>query len=324
MKIHLFACCIALSLAAPVMAADTAPGPSLFVILYKQGPAWKEGIPMRQQDAIVAHYKYMKKIFEEGTSLDAGPTLDEPGGVVILRAVDLDAAKAIMAADPSITQKMFVGEVHAWSPTFHSPDPLLPAQASPALKPDRAVEGNIVSSSHDPEVRISVPASAAYVGADHWILQAYADDIELHAFADVDAKKQVQRLYWVQFEAYLPAHPEYHHTYDSTRHATLGGMDFLIDTWTGSSSSKDEPDSDSAHLHGMLATRGYALPASTMSVRFVHLMDGARKELMFIYKEPIPPGLTAEDLQKGGKAYGQWAELEKGLIERGEKSFQLH
>jgi hypothetical protein len=45
---------------------------------------------------------------------------------------------------------------------------------------------------------------------------------------------------------------------------------------------------------------------------------------MFIYKEPIPPGLTAEDLQKGGKAYGQWAELEKGLIERGEKSFQLH
>ena len=84
---------------------------------------------MRQQDAIVPHFKYMKRLFQEGTILEAGPTLDAPGGVVILRAASLEAATALMAADPSVTSKMFVGEIHSWSPSFHSPQPI-PAPAS--------------------------------------------------------------------------------------------------------------------------------------------------------------------------------------------------
>lgn len=135
MRTCILFCLIACGLVAPpVMAADTAPASSLFVILYKQGPAWKEGVPMRQQEAIIPHFKYMKKLFEAGTILEAGPTLDEPGGVVILKTKDLDEAKAIMAADPSVSMKMFVGEVHAWSPTFHAPEPLLPAPAATTVK----------------------------------------------------------------------------------------------------------------------------------------------------------------------------------------------
>jgi uncharacterized protein YciI len=134
MKTYLLSCLITLGLlAAPVMATDTAPATSLFVILYKQGPAWKEGVPMRQQEAIIPHFKYMKKLFDAGTILEAGPTLDEPGGVVILKAKDLDEAKAIMAADPSVTLHMFVGEVHSWSDYFHSPA-ALPAPAASTAK----------------------------------------------------------------------------------------------------------------------------------------------------------------------------------------------
>jgi uncharacterized protein YciI len=306
-------------LAAPVMAADTAEATSLYLVLYKQGPAWKEGVPMQQQDAIVPHYRYMKQMYEKGVILDAGPTLDEPGGVVILRAESLEAAEAIVAADPSVTMKMFVGEVHAWSPVFHSPDPL----PNPAA-PDRSVKGNTLTSGHDPAAQVALPDSASYVGADRWTMKAYADDVELHAFVDADPAKDVERLYWVQFEAYLPTHPEYHHTYDSTRHVTLGDLDCHVDTWVESTDAKDDPDSDSAHLHGLLRTKGYALPASMMSVRFVHLMDGARKELMFIYSEPTPDGLRAEDLKKGGKAYDRWPALEKGLIERGQQSIRIH
>lgn len=73
-------------LAAPLTRADTQPADSLFVILYKQGPAWKEGVPMEQQDAMGAHYRYMKQLFDAGTIVDAGPTLDEPGGMVLLKA----------------------------------------------------------------------------------------------------------------------------------------------------------------------------------------------------------------------------------------------
>jgi uncharacterized protein YciI len=134
MKTHLLACLMALNmLAGSVMAADAAPAPSLFVVLYKQGPAWKEGVPMREQEAIIPHFRYMKKLFEAGTILEAGPTLDEPGGLVILKARDLDAAKAIMAADPSVTLHMFVGEVHSWSDHFHSPA-ALPAPAAATAK----------------------------------------------------------------------------------------------------------------------------------------------------------------------------------------------
>src|SRR5262245_46149116 len=39
-----------------------------------------------------------------------------------------------------------------------------------ATKPERNVEGNIINSAHDPRLRIELPASAQYVGADRWIL----------------------------------------------------------------------------------------------------------------------------------------------------------
>jgi len=67
-----------------------------------------------------------------------------------------------------------------------------------------------------------VPNSAQYVGADRWVLYGMAD-CELHAFVDADPQKNVQRLYWVQFEGYLPTRPELKHNYDSPRHANIGG-----------------------------------------------------------------------------------------------------
>ena len=56
-------------------------------------------------------------------------TTDAPGGMVILRAGDLGEAKALLAADPSITSGMFVADVHAWTPVFRSEAPLPKAAA---------------------------------------------------------------------------------------------------------------------------------------------------------------------------------------------------
>src|SRR5690348_15069359 len=134
---------------------------------------------------------------------------------------------------------------------------------------DRAVSGHAIISAHDPKVQIELPLSAVYVGSSHWVMQRYFDDVELHAFVEADAAKRVQRLYWVQFEAYLPSHPEYHHTYDSKRHVTIGGLDFLVDTWVETTVPTDEPDSDSAMLQALVAGKGYRFPPSMMSVRFV-------------------------------------------------------
>lgn len=193
-----------------------------------------------------------------------------------------------------------------------------------AETPGRTVIGHALVSTHDPKMRIEVPASATYVGTSHWVMQQYSDDIELHAFVDADASRQVQRVYWLQFEAYLPSRPELKHTYDSKRHVTLGGMDFLVDTWVQTTVATDEPDSDDSQLQALVTGKGYTFPRSMMSVRFVHLMDGARKELMFIYSEDLAPtGYTDDDLSQGGKAYSQWPRIEKGLIERGEASIKF-
>ena len=202
---------------------------------------------------------------------------------------------------------------------------VVPDYATAGDMPDRAVHGSSVVSSHDPSVRIELPKSATYVGADQWLLKAYSDNIELHAFVDADADKHIKRIYWVQFEAYLPSHPELKHHYDSVRHATLGGMDFYVDTWVERTDAKEEPDSDGAHLKALLRSAGYTLPESMMSARFVHLMDDSRKELMFIYAEDAAAtGFTPAELGKGGKAHDQWLTLEQGLIRRGQLGITFH
>jgi hypothetical protein len=85
---------------------------------------------------------------------------------------------------------------------------LLVAQTSP---PERKVKGNVIRSAANPKVRVQLPATAHYVGADRWVLYSTAD-CELHAFVEADNRQKVRKLYWVQFEGYLPSRPALQHT----------------------------------------------------------------------------------------------------------------
>ncbi len=191
--------------------------------------------------------------------------------------------------------------------------------------PERTVRGTTVISSHDPKIRIDLPASAQYVGADRWLLLGF-DDCEMHLFVDADADKRIQRLYWVQFEAYIPSRPELHHDYAGSRHVTINGLDFYLDTWVQDANEPSEPGSDGEHQRQLLAAKGYLRPANGMYVRLVHLPDAQkRKELMVIYGEDLAPtGFTAAQLGKGGAEHARWPAIEKALIERAREhvSFQ--
>jgi len=190
--------------------------------------------------------------------------------------------------------------------------------------PERKVVGSAVSSTQDPRVQIHLPESAKYVGADRWILYGIAD-CELHAFVEADAQKNVQRLYWVQFEGYVPSKPELAHTYDSPRHTTIGGLDFYVDTWPRADGEPTKPGSDREHIEALIRGKGYKMPAGMMYVRLVHLLDAKkRKELMIIYGEDLAPtGFAAADLAEGGKSRAQWPALENGLIERAKVKIAL-
>ncbi len=193
-----------------------------------------------------------------------------------------------------------------------------------AERPERKVDHNVIISQHDPAVRIELPKSARYLGADRWVLYGIAD-CELHAFVDADKQKQVQQLYWVQFEGYLPSKPDLHHQYDSPTHTTIGGMDFFVDTYVRSDDEKFDAGSDREHIESMIHNKGYRMPSGMMYVRLVHLLDDQkRQELMIIYGEDLAPtGYTVADLQKNGKAHDQWPALQKTLLERAQQKIKV-
>lgn len=183
--------------------------------------------------------------------------------------------------------------------------------------PERKVEGNVITSARDPAMRIRLPGSLQYLGADRWVLYDVAD-CELHVFVEADAQKNVRRLYWVQFEGYVPTRPELQYAYDSPRHVTMAGRDFFVDTWVRTTPAKTRPGSDGEHVRTLLREHGYKLPDGMMSVRLVHLLDEQkRKELMIIYGEDVATtGYSASELAEGGKARDRWAAIDSALIER--------
>jgi hypothetical protein len=197
----------------------------------------------------------------------------------------------------------------------------LPAQTN---GPERKVEGNVITSLHDPNVRIELPKSVQYVGADRWVLYDIAD-CELHAFVEADGQKNVQRLYWVQFEGYVPTKPELKHKYDSPRHATMGGLDFYVDAWVRRKDAETQKGSDREHIEALIRRKGYEMPEGMMDVRLVHLLDEQkRKELMVIYGEDVShTGFTATDLSEKGRAYSRWPVIESALIERAKSKITI-
>jgi hypothetical protein len=190
--------------------------------------------------------------------------------------------------------------------------------------PERRVDGNVITSDREPKIRIQMPKSVHYIGADRWALYGIAD-CELHAFVEADGQKNVERLYWIQFEGYLPTKPELKHTYDSPRHAQIGGLDFYVDTWVRPNDATTEQGSDREHIETLIRGKGYKMPAGMMYVRLVHLLDDQkRNELMIIYGEDLSDtGYTAAELRGGGKAYSGWPTIEEELVARAEKKITI-
>jgi hypothetical protein len=182
----------------------------------------------------------------------------------------------------------------------------------------------VITLEREPKVRIRLPKSVEYVGANRWVLCDIAD-CELHAFVEADVEKNVQRLYWVQFEGYVPTRPELQYTYNSPRHAKIDGMDFHVDTYVRPNDAEIRAASDREHIEALIRANGYKMPVGMAYVRLVHLLDEQkRKELMIIYGEDLASsGFTAAELKEGGKAHDQWTMIEKGLIVRAEEKVAI-
>lgn len=177
-----------------------------------------------------------------------------------------------------------------------------PASSQP-LAIHRTASGNALNALGAPVARIAVPKGFRYVGARRFILGGF-DDVELHLFADAGADGRVRRLYWIQFEGYLPNDPLYAHTYKITRTIGIAGLPFIVDAWPHNSTTVS-PGSDDEQMRGLLKEKGLQLPGRAPAIRLVHLDKARRNELMIIYIE-----------DRAAEADRSWPALREEMLKR--------
>lgn len=205
-----------------------------------------------------------------------------------------------------------------------------PAQPVVPTVPAAIVSGNTVTHPQE-KVAVSVPPTATYAGAERFNLYGVAD-AEIHVFVEADAARRMQRLYWVQFESYLPnpMNHSYNYAEGNTRFTLWGTPTWL--TWgPRPANAPARAGSDRESVMRILAKAGYSIPPEVMNVRMVQLLDDpegtgrGRRELMIIYSEDLAPtGKSMAELVVDGKLNeSAWKPLEKPLIDRATTSVRV-
>lgn len=105
----------------PAVEASADGTPAYFVFLYATGadrPADRPLDELLGDARLQGHFAYMGRLSEEGTLVLGGPFKDLSGAMGVLRAADLDAARAIAEADPGVASGAFtVQAVKPWHPS---------------------------------------------------------------------------------------------------------------------------------------------------------------------------------------------------------------
>lgn len=189
----------------------------------------------------------------------------------------------------------------------------------------RTVRGRALISTQLPAVLLEFAAPFKYAGGHSFVLYGVAD-AEQYFFVDADKDGVIKRMYWVQFEGYLPTNT-HAYDYEPTKVVNIGGLDFIADAYARNiKADPGRPDSDGSRARAFLESKGYRLGSDdVLSQRLVHLVDAAkRNELMIIYLEDLSPmKITAADVAPGGKAAARWDQISKGLLERATKNIKL-
>jgi hypothetical protein len=189
----------------------------------------------------------------------------------------------------------------------------------------RQVKGRIIKSKDLPAVELEFGKEFKYVGGHKFVLYDVAN-AEQHFFVDADKQGRIKRMYWVQFEGYLPSNDK---TYDykGTKTVNIGGLDFIADTYARNiKANPGRPDGDGARGRAFLESKGYRLASDEIiSQRLLHFIPEKRRdELMIIYLEDMTPlGVTSADVAAGGNAQAKWNEIVASLLARAQKDLKL-
>ena len=162
---------------------------------------------------------------------------------------------------------------------------VLPSAAQ--QQPPRQVKDQILTSTSLPPIRIKFADEFKHVGTLQFVLYDRAQ-VEQHFFVDADNEKRIKRMYWVQFEGYLPG-VNAKYDYPANETVTLAGQTYLVNAESVPNMPevvKRMPQSDVERAIKFLETKGYSMGPSIRYERFVRLVDEAkRNEMILTYVE---------------------------------------
>jgi hypothetical protein len=181
------------------------------------------------------------------------------------------------------------------------------------------VEGVTLVSKGFPEGTVTVDTRLTYVGGETLILYDVAR-CEIHLYAEADENGRILRLYWFQFEGYLPSNKPRNYDYSDDPYRTMIGKHEFFDSvrYYNVAASRENwsHNSDTMHVLRLLEQKGYSLDDDVMSIRLVRLEEGYEQELMIIYMEDLDQhGLSLTDFD-GTSGDLKWKETYEGLRTR--------
>jgi hypothetical protein len=194
-----------------------------------------------------------------------------------------------------------------------------------AQKALRRVKGQVLTSTELPAIRLKFDKNFKYAGGHEFDLfgESHA---EQHFFVDADRDGRVKRMYWVQFESYLPSSQ---HTYEYKVNQTvnMGGLNFLADAYTRNiKANPGHVDSEGRRARAFLQSKGYHMESDEgLYQRLLYLTDEKKRHMMVIvYLEDMSGmGLKAVDFEKGGSGVARWDEISKSLLTRAMKGMKV-
>jgi len=200
------------------------------------------------------------------------------------------------------------------------------AQTAPVkLENTRVAKGNTLVSDSTPKLKLKFGNNFKYVGGQTFILYDVAR-AEQHFYVDADDSGRISRLYWVQFEGYLPENTYKYDYSKSQKQMTIDGLDFYADTWARKNDpTKMRPNSDGLKAQEFLRSKGLTFKSDEFIMqRLVNMVDPSnRNELMVIYLEALPDGQSAADLNPNGKDYAKWPAMADQLLARARQNMKI-
>ena len=171
-----------------------------------------------------------------------------------------------------------------------------------------------------------MPEAASFIGSTRFDLFDAADT-EIYLFAEAGEDRVVDRLYWVQFEAYLPTVPDA--VYEPGRRgeplAALGEMDLFYRARFGSRDDEMPEGSEAERVLGMVRAAGFTMPAETMSAQFHQTVSADdRSEVLVIYVEHLAEiGLTVDEILAGGRDGEPMRQLHDRALPRAQERVRI-